>query len=658
MNFVLLLRCIIELFYACSRHILTAMKKIILYFVIVVIKTCESVNKIALSVTKALDGTINLEAGAIIDNTKPQECIHWINHAKISGPRCINIQQNVILRWNYYQILPFYGFEKKEYENLLPSVTRNPMDAFFVTILNALSKNHISTRDTIDFIYIGFLDSLPEKGNNLSHKVTNCLAFLLCDDMSMAYERINSKYKNQTSTEIYECFRAGRTRKIHNWDLKVLAVLILMLEVYVNSLDIAFTGTDKPPSREEVDEFVYPLFQAQSWAKDSPALQQSDSFLAAREVAFWSLQIYEKLDQILSPFRIKMYKMFAIETTTSKRLSIALHSKFYGKYTGESDHSVYSMTGVFPLKVVSKMMADGHIHDAENLFGSNYLGESFGMKMNTNENDRGLGPSWLRQPGAVYVSRGACLIINQEFHNNSTYQRNGSLKDVDDLFKTWSELGCKDNVEVISDVNEREMMTALKRFRQRLTSILPDFMVLVILSHGKRDEKTGMEYILDIDLKGVPLGRIKNMFIDGHKCRCMIGKPKLFFIQACRGTRHQTQDFARREFSFQQDSLETDGEDDVNKSIELNGMRYPHKSWFLIFHSTIKGFVSNRDPVRGSIFIQELCKEFNSKWFLFDISRIAAGVNKRVMEGYDHIQAPLFENQLGLTFFNVGHLNR
>ena len=138
----------------------------------------------------------------------------------------------------------------------------------------------------------------------------------------------------------------------------------------------------------------------------------------------------------------------------------------------------------------------------------------------------------------------------------------------------------------------------------------------------------------------------------------MIGKPKLFFIQACCGTRHQTQRLISHPCSFQHDSFETDGEEDENKSIEINGIRYPHKSWFLIFHSTIQGFVSNRDPVQGSIFIQELCKEFNKKWFVFDVSRIAASVNKKVMEGYNQIQAPVFENQLGPTFFNVGHLKR
>ena len=47
------------------------------------------------------------------------------------------------------------------------------------------------------------------------------------------------------------------------------------------------------------------------------------------------------------------------------------------------------------------------------------------------------------------------------------------------------------------------------------------------------------------------------MFIDGHKCQSMIRKPKLFFIQACGGTKHQTQRFVRDPYSFQQDSFET-----------------------------------------------------------------------------------------------------
>ena len=34
---------------------------------------------------------------------------------------------------------------------------------------------------------------------------------------------------------------------------------------------------------------------------------------------------------------------------------------------------------------------------------------------------------------------------------------------------------------------------------------------------------------------------------------------------------------------------ETDGENDNSKMIELDGVKYAHKSWFFIFHSTIPG---------------------------------------------------------------------
>ena len=37
------------------------------------------------------------------------------------------------------------------------------------------------------------------------------------------------------------------------------------------------------------------------------------------------------------------------------------------------------------------------------------------------------------------------------------------------------------------------------------------------------------------------------------------------------------------------DLSETDGEDDDEKILEMDGVPYPHKSWFFIFHSTIEG---------------------------------------------------------------------
>ena len=37
------------------------------------------------------------------------------------------------------------------------------------------------------------------------------------------------------------------------------------------------------------------------------------------------------------------------------------------------------------------------------------------------------------------------------------------------------------------------------------------------------------------------------------------------------------------------DLSETDGEDDDEKILEVNGIKYAHKSWFFVFHSTIKG---------------------------------------------------------------------
>ena len=86
---------------------------------------------------------------------------------------------------------------------------------------------------------------------------------------------------------------------------------------------------------------------------------------------------------------------------------------------------------------------------------------------------------------------------------------------------------------------------------------------------------------------------------------------------------------------------------------------YYYYYYYIIFYtghvffvySNHAGYISNRDTMEGSIFIQALCKELNEKWYQTDICSIASNVNKRIMQNYGRIQAPIFENQLGDLVF-------
>ena len=69
----------------------------------------------------------------------------------------------------------------------------------------------------------------------------------------------------------------------------------------------------------------------------------------------------------------------------------------------------------------------------------------------------------------------------------------------------------------------------------------------------------------------------------------LLGKPKLFFIQACRGKEAQ---------------IEDDSSDHIRRLCP------PESSDILIAHSTIEGEVSYRDILNGSWFIQTLMKQF------------------------------------------------
>jgi len=60
-----------------------------------------------------------------------------------------------------------------------------------------------------------------------------------------------------------------------------------------------------------------------------------------------------------------------------------------------------------------------------------------------------------------------------------------------------------------------------------------DAFILVILSHGNKDGIYGID-----GRKGFVLLEDITALFDGPKCRSLIGKPKMFFIQACQGGQH------------------------------------------------------------------------------------------------------------------------
>uniref|UniRef100_A0A3Q3WMC1 Caspase-3 n=1 Tax=Mola mola TaxID=94237 RepID=A0A3Q3WMC1_MOLML len=129
--------------------------------------------------------------------------------------------------------------------------------------------------------------------------------------------------------------------------------------------------------------------------------------------------------------------------------------------------------------------------------------------------------------------------------------------------------------------------------------------VCVLLSHG--DE--GVIYGTDGPEKFENLTR----YFKGDCCRSLVGKPKLFFIQACRGS--DLDDGAL---------IETDSVDDQTTD------RIPVEADFLYAYSTAPGYYSWRNTSNGSWFLQSLCEMLQRYRGKLELMQIMTRVNCKV----------------------------
>uniref|UniRef100_A0A3Q3KBM1 Caspase-3 n=1 Tax=Monopterus albus TaxID=43700 RepID=A0A3Q3KBM1_MONAL len=133
--------------------------------------------------------------------------------------------------------------------------------------------------------------------------------------------------------------------------------------------------------------------------------------------------------------------------------------------------------------------------------------------------------------------------------------------------------------------------------------------VCVLLSHG--DE--GMIFGTD---GSIQLHDLTSLF-RGDRCKSLAGKPKLFFIQACRGTELDP-------------GIEEDSGNDGTTKI-------PVEADFLYAYSTAPGYYSWRNTMTGSWFIQSVCDMINAYGKELELQHILVRVNHKVAAEFESI---------------------
>ena len=120
-------------------------------------------------------------------------------------------------------------------------------------------------------------------------------------------------------------------------------------------------------------------------------------------------------------------------------------------------------------------------------------------------------------------------------------------------------------------------------------SVLPqhgDAFVCCVLSHG--EEKV----VLGVDGKKRPISDITSAF-NGEHCPALLGKPKVFFIQACQG--HSLQKGL--------------AVDDIIFQRQMKEDYHPIEADFLVSKATVGKHQALRHHISGGIFIQSLCEQ-------------------------------------------------
>ncbi|CAL1300493.1 unnamed protein product [Larinioides sclopetarius] len=256
-------------------------------------------------------------------------------------------------------------------------------------------------------------------------------------------------------------------------------------------------------------------------------------------------------------------------------------------------------------------------------------------------------PAYYKMDSEPFV--GYCLIImNQEF-DIAEHDREGCQDDADALKNLFEKL--KYHVQIEWNKEKDQMISILKEFSKKSEFSNVDSCIVYILSHGNQFEN--LEYIEGTDFGRVFKKDICSMF-NNKNCESLIGKPKIFFFQACRGnlhdpgvTKNDTYDNTKTQNSS--DSVNASSskfDEDITET-----SKYPSCSDMFIVHSSLPDHQSWKDHCGGSWLCQDLVSVVSEYYDKYDLATMMTFVNSKQIvreskEGYKQIS---HLEQIGVT---------
>lgn len=229
------------------------------------------------------------------------------------------------------------------------------------------------------------------------------------------------------------------------------------------------------------------------------------------------------------------------------------------------------------------------------------------------------------------IPRGLALIIsNIQFSDPELGHRYGGEVDEASLKNLFANFNYK--VIFRSDLTAQKMMSELVHFSSLPEHAHLDSAIIAVLSHGV----DGAIYGTDSQLV-----KLQDIFVilDNAHCPQLQNKPKMFFIQACRGV-EADRGVDQRDGRDQASSPSCE-QSDAGK--ENGKVRLPTQSDMICAYACLQGTVSLRNTKRGSWFIQDLTEVFSKHAKDTHVADMLVKVNAYIKKREGHAPGTEFD---------------